>query len=454
MEKQKFITEEPKTRVYRDHFNTWIGETYVKVNGICYQITTSKNSRGIRSYALKVNDEGASDSMKGVSFSFNDIQNTIDLGTEKAIASEAKVTALHNAAIEKFMGMKDELPSQDEYKIEVGQVVFLNGYGQDKHTHDRLIVYKVDEFRYFTVNSKTLALGQNDLSSLKPIEEEFGIGYYYYKDNKVTPEQAAELLEKALAKAKADEEARPAREAAARAEREAAIAELVEQYPHLERVQQYYSVKSTAQNIRLDLKKHFADVKFSVKSDNNSIRIAWTDGPTEDQVDNITRKYVDHTTDVTGDYRDYTPSLFNEVFGGANYVFTNRNWSESTEAVFMEWAEGMEDASREAQKLFNKVAVPKGEFLLSRYAEGWFADEINPAPKPEPTDNTDSQITVRRNEEKGGIEIAFSNKPDESIIELLKLTGFRWSRFSKVWWAKYTDELWDFANNISAIMAE
>lgn len=452
MEKQKFITEQPKTRVYRDHWNAVIGETYVKINGICYHISTSKNSRGvIRSSAVKVSDNGADGSMHSTSFSFTDMMNSIELGAEKAIATEAKVTALHRAAVEKFMGMKDELPSHDEYKIEVGQVVFLNGYGQDENRHDRLIVYKVDEFKYFTVNSKTLQLSQDSLSSLRPIEEKQGIGHYYKKGDVVTPEQAAELLEKALAKAKADEEARPAREAAARAEREAAIIKLVDQYPYLERVSEYSGGKHAARNIRIELAREFPGIKFSVTSDNSSVNVKWTDGPPKDRVNKIIRKYVDHTTDFTGDYRDYTPSLFNEVFGGSSYVFADRTQSDGTNLKLINYvreysrSENLED---EAFKVFAKNAIPLTSWEIK---EGKIV-ATEPATPAEPSGVTG--VTIHRNEEKCGIEIAFSNKPDESIIELLKLTGFRWSRFSKVWWAKYTDELWDFANNISAIMAE
>ena len=53
--------------------------------------------------------------------------------------------------------------------------------------------------------------------------------------------------------------------------------------------------------------------------------------------------------------------------------------------------------------------------------------------------NTD--ITFRINEELQGLEIAFDEKPDQAIIDLLKAAGFRWSRFNRVWYRKITPEV-------------
>jgi len=45
-------------------------------------------------------------------------------------------------------------------------------------------------------------------------------------------------------------------------------------------------------------------------------------------------------------------------------------------------------------------------------------------------------VTVRENEEKHGIEIVFPAKPCEEIRTALKAAGFRWSRFSRLWWKR------------------
>ncbi|MGG2091268.1 hypothetical protein AB1283_00695 [Bacillus sp. S13(2024)] len=44
------------------------------------------------------------------------------------------------------------------------------------------------------------------------------------------------------------------------------------------------------------------------------------------------------------------------------------------------------------------------------------------------------------NEEKQGIEVSFTSKPSEEVREQLKMNGFRWSRYQKVWFAKQTSE--------------
>lgn len=50
------------------------------------------------------------------------------------------------------------------------------------------------------------------------------------------------------------------------------------------------------------------------------------------------------------------------------------------------------------------------------------------------------QVEVRFNEEKNGIELYFSNKPDEEIRNTLKSNGFRWARYNKCWYCKDTEE--------------
>jgi len=46
-------------------------------------------------------------------------------------------------------------------------------------------------------------------------------------------------------------------------------------------------------------------------------------------------------------------------------------------------------------------------------------------------------ITIKKNEEKQGLEIYFKEKPDRAVLELLKSNGFRWGRFNKCWYKRY-----------------
>jgi hypothetical protein len=93
------------------------------------------------------------------------------------------------------------------------------------------------------------------------------------------------------------------------------------------------------QNIRIELKREFPNIKFSVSSDHyGCVNIKWTDGETVESIKNITSKYEDHETDFTGDFRDYNPSNFNRIFGGCNFVFENRNISDKSNEILLEWA--------------------------------------------------------------------------------------------------------------------
>ena len=59
-----------------------------------------------------------------------------------------------------------------------------------------------------------------------------------------------------------------------------------------------------------------------------------------------------------------------------------------------------------------------------------------------------TEITVTKNLEKNGIEIKFTKKPSKEIIDDLKAKKFRWSHLGSCWYTKYSDEMWDFSNNL------
>lgn len=60
-------------------------------------------------------------------------------------------------------------------------------------------------------------------------------------------------------------------------------------------------------------------------------------------------------------------------------------------------------------------------------------------------------MRIERNAEKDGIEIFFDDKPDETMRDRLKSNGFRFGKFKKCWYAKYTDDRWDFAVSLTGI---
>lgn len=63
---------------------------------------------------------------------------------------------------------------------------------------------------------------------------------------------------------------------------------------------------------------------------------------------------------------------------------------------------------------------------------------------------------MRRNEQHQGIELRFNGKPDDATREAMKAHGFRWlpRQEGQPWAAKYTEERWVFATEISEQTAE
>lgn len=49
-------------------------------------------------------------------------------------------------------------------------------------------------------------------------------------------------------------------------------------------------------------------------------------------------------------------------------------------------------------------------------------------------------LTILKNEEKNGIELYFNSEPEQSIIDNLKLNGFRWHSVKKCWYAKDSEK--------------
>lgn len=91
-----------------------------------------------------------------------------------------------------------------------------------------------------------------------------------------------------------------------------------------------------AKNLRIELKRAFPRIKFSVRSESysggDSINVGWTDGPLTEDVEKISNKYQEGSFDGMIDLYEYDHSnVWPDVFGGAKYVFENRH--ESTELL-------------------------------------------------------------------------------------------------------------------------
>lgn len=241
----------------------------------------------------------------------------------------------------------------------IGLRIYAFGAGMSDNTYcitsernergeqEACLVQPDDEDNYF---SPIQSIGKRT----RPLSEKFGIGFYWDDiDNYIyPPEVVRELKLKAQRETRQREERALAKKEADRKEQES----LPDKYPYLKPNPKNY--KELRANIVADLKHHFPHRKFSVKKwGHDAIFIRWQDGLTEREVLDIKYKWVDHKTDFTGDYRDYSPSNFNIVFGGINYIFTERSKSSEVEKLIEE-LKGMRDwAERDLLQTFHNIFV-------------------------------------------------------------------------------------------------
>lgn len=148
------------------------------------------------------------------------------------------------------------------------------------------------------------------------------------QEAKATPDEIEKLYQ-LVADTRAKEE-REAEEAARQREERRQFFLTSDEYKHLTPLtgDNWHSLKNVHKNICQDLKKHFPTTKFSVTGSYDAVTIRWTDGATQEQVESIANKFESYSTDYTGDYRDPTPSAFNDIFGGKKYVFFERKFSD------------------------------------------------------------------------------------------------------------------------------
>lgn len=104
---------------------------------------------------------------------------------------------------------------------------------------------------------------------------------------------------------------------------------LLQQYPYLIPVNGSNPLNVGAKNVRLELKKAFPNVKFSVRIRryrvSNRIIISWADGVTVSKVEEITNKYMLMRIKFVSDCWIYRKDPFSDVFGSAWHVIAHRN---------------------------------------------------------------------------------------------------------------------------------
>lgn len=154
-----------------------------------------------------------------------------------------------------------------------------------------------------------------------------GLLPHYRESMKSDCDRVSELLRIAQEKAekeriqKEEEETRLRKEEQARIEKE---------YSFLTVLTDKYDQKTAANNLRTLLKVKFPATKFSVKKDHyNSYIVSWEDGPSEPQVNEITRLFKDEGWDGMTDSSYSIDTPFNRRYGGIGYISNNRKISDT-----------------------------------------------------------------------------------------------------------------------------
>lgn len=229
----------------------------------------------------------------------------------------------------------------------------------------------------------------------------------------------------------------------------------------------YLSVGDKRRNVLAVLKHEFPGVKFKAHTRNgstsDSITIEYEDGPAYDKVMKVAREFETTTYNAYEDIHEDCTQPAACVCGGFDYVFLNRNTSQDVykfvhDYIMANVGGATEECARgTAHKVCAKTDFPAGGFELEGLeltkAGEWVlhikakADPQKPTPPDAPKGEG---VTVTENKEKNGIEIRFPSMPSENIRNLCKSYGFRWSRFSKVWYNKMSDKAMADAEQIVA----
>ena len=125
--------------------------------------------------------------------------------------------------------------------------------------------------------------------------------------------------------------------------------------------------------IKRILGMEFPGVKFGVTSSGSAIRVNWVEGPSGEEVKEITNLFVAGHFDGMQDMYVYdeTSNKWADKFGSENYVFLNRNVESAVDVVNKELIRlGVSDehtfhgAYETSYRLLKKTSIPVGKKIV------------------------------------------------------------------------------------------
>lgn len=233
----------------------------------------------------------------------------------------------------------------------------------------------------------------------RPWSQKFGIGFYYDESGIMV---ADEVINRSLLHARAVEAAKAANVKKSEEEFNAAKEATRAKYAGiLEEVPSKYTKEGTQmlkRNISALVKHNFPGLRFSIRKDWHGYTIAWTDGPTADQMQAVAGLFEETCTRdrYNDDLWEYSDTAFTAIWGGVENINTDRKISEELEAraaaALAEALKGDKYAGDDTDK-FRMFANSLGA-NITHYNDGYSRNEwpaviarytsayVKPEPKP------------------------------------------------------------------------
>lgn len=220
--------------------------------------------------------------------------------------------------------------------LQRGQKVYAYGGGMSRQlyavinpdTRELVEVGDPDEVDEYSLDEYFSPLTKGD-KYMKPVSKKFGIGLYYAENE---PLYSDEDIARFLLRAKKVEDLCRQRDERRAMESKAKAERLKQEYDYLTITSYRWDYKTASGNLRKVLAHKFPGVKFSVSrrsKGSDSVDIRWTDGPTDEEVNQIGKLFQGKTFDGMEDYEDIVVSEFLTLFGSLDYVFTERSYSDA-----------------------------------------------------------------------------------------------------------------------------
>lgn len=247
------------------------------------------------------------------------------------------------------------------------------------------------------------------------------------------------------------------------------VAALREKYAYIPfpRGEKWLAVGEKRRNLLAVLKHEFPGVKFSVRTRNgstsDSVTVQYEDGPAYDKVARLMNEFETTRYNAYEDYHESVSTPASAVCGGFDYVFVERTTSKDVYKFVHDWLmENVGGATEEfargnANKILKGTDFPSGGYDIVGLEYdghcGWnlVIKAKEPPKNPTPPNGTGEGVTVTENKEKNGIEIRFPSMPSAAIRDYMKAGNWRWSRFSKCWYNRATEENRQMADEIAAM---